>query len=303
MRLDGIDVAHYQYDYAPIAWQQVRNAGCWWGATKATQGTGYADPTMTRSRQSMFAVGFTHIGLYHWLSAKLDPKAQAAWFLAEIGTLAHGEFAMLDAEEAGITVAQVVAWCEAVEAVTRRPVAVYSGAYVAGGTIWRAAPVRWSTYGPRPMILAAYTTEVRAQQVCDFAHYPWDGWQFSSNGPVPGVTGRCDMDRIDNVPAFDKAAGITREPLVEVEPPVPPVVAIPNPEEEPVRYIADSKTLGSALVECVIGADGVPHHTMRGFDVDGARERAVWIAGGLAAVPYSDADYQALAASKVASKA
>lgn len=89
-------------------------------------------------------------------------------------------------------------------------------------------------------------------------------------------------------------------PPVEVQPPPSTVEAVPNTEEEPVRFIADSKTLGSALVECVIGNDGVPHHTMRGFDVDGARERSVWLAAGLTAVPYSDADYQALAAAKVA---
>lgn len=89
-------------------------------------------------------------------------------------------------------------------------------------------------------------------------------------------------------------------PPIEVQPAPSTVEAIPNTEEEPMRFIADSKTLGSALVECVIGNDGVPHHTMRGFDVDGAAERAVWLAAGLTAVPYSDADYQALATAKVA---
>lgn len=84
---------------------------------------------------------------------------------------------------------------------------------------------------------------------------------------------------------------------VEVEPPVvppAPIVIVPNPEEEPVRFVADSQSKGSAVVELVYGADKQPHHTMVGFNT--AQERAVW-ASVLPVKPFDDATYLAMAQS------
>lgn len=236
IRFDGPDVAHYQYDQAPIDWPAVARAPAVWGATKLTQSIRYLDPTANRSRLSMNAVGIRHRGLYHWLSSTTDVGHQAVWFQAQVGVLTIGEFAMIDAEEAGITVDMVVAWCELVEAATRRPCAVYTGAFVAGGTIWQSPRVRISRWGLRPMILAAYTTEARARALPGVAANPWHSWQYSSNGPVPGVTGRCDMNRVDDSAIYDLAAGITS---VVVEPPTPPTPVIPGEsnQEEPVQQL------------------------------------------------------------------
>lgn len=205
-RLDGIDGSHWQYDAGPVDLDTVHQIPTFWIAWKATQSTTYADPTFARTRTAW--TQFTHRGAYHWLSSITDPAAQAEHFLSVVGTLVPGEFAMLDAEEAGITVAKCLAWCRAVEARTRRPVVVYTGAYVTGGTIWQNTELRHSLYGQRPFILAAYISEARARALPGVAAYPWQAWQFSSNGPVAGITGRCDMDRIDNRPAFDLASGL-----------------------------------------------------------------------------------------------
>lgn len=201
IRFDGADLSHYQ---ATIDWPTLR-AASWWVATKATQGVNYTDPTFATHWAEM-GVGFTHRLAYHWLVPYMSPAAQAARFLS-VWDRTGG--AMLDAEQGGITVADVIGWCEAVEAVTLRPVSVYTGAYVAGGTIWQSAAVRTSKYGPRPMHLAAYTTEAKALALPGVNAYPWDAWQYSSNGPVAGVAGRCDMNRVDNRPAYDLACGIT----------------------------------------------------------------------------------------------
>lgn len=204
-RLDGADISHYQ---ATIDWPALR-AATWWCATKATQGLNYVDPTFTTHWAQMSTQGFTHRLAYHWISATADPVAQAQHFL-EVWPRDGG--AMLDAEQAGITVAMCTVWCEAVEAVTGRPVSIYTGAYVAGGTIWQNTQLRWSKYGARPMHLAAYTTEAKALALPGVKAYPWSAWQFSSNGPVPGVAGRCDMNRIDNVAAYDLVCGLTANP-------------------------------------------------------------------------------------------
>jgi GH25 family lysozyme M1 (1,4-beta-N-acetylmuramidase) len=224
-RFDGADLSHHQDDAGPIDWPTLRAASLGaWIATKATQSTGYTDPTCAAHRAQMATQGFIHRGLYHWLSPNTDPAAQAAHFLDVIGTLHPGEFAMLDAEERGITAAMVLAWLAAVEQVTRRPAAVYTGAYVAGGTIWQSTAIRHSIYGPRPMHLAAYTTEEKALALPGVAAYPWDAWQYSSNGPVPGVVGRCDMNRIDNRAAYDLACGIQAAPLPPQEDDMPTVI-------------------------------------------------------------------------------
>lgn len=210
-RLDGFDGAHYQTAQAEPNLAATLLAGLWWIAWKATQSTAYVDPTFARIRSAW--TGFRMRGMYHWLSSTSDVAAQAAHYLRTVGSLARGEFVMLDAEEKGITVAMCLLWCKLVEAVTHRPVVIYTGLYVAGGTIWRSPELRMSKYGPRPFIVAAYVTEAnltaRMVQTGALPKFPRDGWQFSSNGPVPGVTGRCDMDQIDNVAAFELACEIS----------------------------------------------------------------------------------------------
>lgn len=207
VRFDGADISHHQDDAGPIDWPTLRSVSAW-VATKATQSTTYVDPTCETHRAQMGAQAFTRRGLYHWLSHTTSPTAQARHFLNCVGTLHVGEFVMLDAEEGGITAAMCLEWLTAVEAVTRRPGSVYSGAYVAGGTIWQSTEIRRSPYGSRPMHLAAYTSEAKAKALPGVAAYPWSAWQYSSNGPVPGVTGRCDMNRVDVMAHYDLAAGV-----------------------------------------------------------------------------------------------
>lgn len=212
-RLDGIDIAHYQWDQGPVDLGTVAAIPTFWLATKATQSTTYVDPTFAKARTAAHAAGFTHVGLYHWLSSITDPVMQADHFLDSIGTLRPGEFAMLDAEERGITADGCVAFCERVEQVTRRPVVVYSGLYVSGGIIWRSTPLRASQYGPRPFIVAAYVTaenlEARMRATGSLPNFVYQAWQYSSNGPVAGIVGRCDMDMVVDRAAFDLACGIT----------------------------------------------------------------------------------------------
>lgn len=222
-RIDGIDIAHYQWDQGPVDLAAVHAIPTFWFATKATQSTAYVDPTFAKARAAAHAAGFTHIGLYHWLSSTTDPVAQADHFLATIGPLQPGEFVMGDFEEAGITAAGCLAFNERVESRTRRPVVGYSGLYVSGGTIWRSAPLRASVYGVRPFIVAAYVSEAnldaRMKATGSLPNFPRDGWQFASGGimpngaHIPGIVGRCDEDQIDNRPAFDVAAGVNADTL------------------------------------------------------------------------------------------
>lgn len=212
-RLDGHDGSHHQVDAGPVDFLELARA-CWWLAWKATQSTSYVDPTYDDvvAEAHRFAMFFA----YHWLSSTTAPATQALHYLEATEGPGRPPGAMLDAEEAGITVDKCLEWCETVEAERRRPAAVYSGIYVAGGSIWRSNALRMSRYGPRPFHVAAYTTEERLIAIMMsrglLPDYPFDAWQFSSNGPVPGITGRADMNRIDNRPAYARAAGIDPAP-------------------------------------------------------------------------------------------
>ena len=218
-RRDGIDVSRYQ---KVVDWSAVAATGCTWAATKATQGTGWVDPTFGRNRAGMAVAGFRHRGLYHWLSpvglalrasksARLaSARKQADHYLTTIGRLKPGEFVLLDAEEEGITADMVVEWCRVVEAAQARDAAVYSGVYVAGGTIWRSAAV---FNGKRPRVLAAYTTEARARKLSG----GWHAWQWTGSGTIAGVTTLVDIDQVDDHAIFDRICGLTDDNITESE--------------------------------------------------------------------------------------
>lgn len=211
-RLDGHDGSHYQWSagtnldvLASATWI------IWW---KATQSTSYTDPSFLPvwARRKSFALSLA----YHWLSSTTDPHQQASHYLQVLGNPDQHDGCMLDAEEGGITADGCLAWCETVEAVTQRPASVYTGLYVSGGSIWKSDALRMSKYGPRPFHVAAYVAEdnlrTRLHQIGG-DNYPWHAWQFSSNGPVPGITGRADMNRVDDRAIYNTACGIGTIPL------------------------------------------------------------------------------------------
>lgn len=268
---DFHDGSHYQGD-AGVNITELHNgstklggqgpAVCW----KATQSTAYVDPTFQGMRTQFNAQGFSDIFCYHWLSSTADPVAQADHYLRTMGVWRKPERHMIDAEEAGVTVDKVVKHAERVEATTKRPSSVYTGLYVAGGTIWKDPAVRTSKYGPRPMHLAAYVTvtnliaRLKALGILDL---PIHFWQYSSDGPVPGVKGRADMNHVCDWAMINNASN----------PPQP----IPEGEEMPqVQLIQDTRSVWATdwtearkvsqatidtlklLKQCVLNADGTP---------------------------------------------
>jgi len=209
---NGIDVSHYQ---GVIDWGKVAGSGVVWAATKATQGTTFVDKTLSRNRAGMAEARIKHRLFYHWLNpapvllrmsatARLaDARKQAEHFIRTIGRLLPGEGVMLDAEQDGIRADQTLEWCRVVEAAFGRPVAVYTGAYVAGGEIWKSSAIY---NGKRPRVFAAYSSEERAKSHA--SPHKWDVWQWTGSGRMPGVNGDVDIDQVDNADIFDAVCGI-----------------------------------------------------------------------------------------------
>jgi len=217
-RLDGVDVSHYQ---GIVDWAAVR-AACARpdfaiAAWKVTQGIRTVDATAARNRADAATAGFRYRFGYHWLSPNIDAVAQARWFLANFQGIADGEGVIVDAEEAGITPNQVLAFCQTIEGTTGRPCAVYTGIHVAGGAIWNDSRI---FNGERIRWIAAYVSEARVRAACQ--PYGFDIWQWSSSGVVPGVAGRCDVNLLEHPIMADLACSVK---------PTPPTPPTPTPTD------------------------------------------------------------------------
>lgn len=306
---NGADISHHQYDAGPVNLYTTRAIhGGDWFACKATQSISYLDPTLKLSRPVARNANFRNIGLYHWLSSTTNVAQQAAWYLSVVGQLANNEFAMLDAEEAGITAPNCDAWCKYVEngvtwngkrySGTGKPVVVYTGAYVTGGTIFQSSTLRHSNFGDRPFIIAAYTTLKKMKALPGVASYPPHAWQYSSSGPVAGITGRCDMNMIFDWAAMDHACAgtvVVPEPQPDPDPdpqpdpdPTPPPASTIILEDDPMQYIADIPDRGmSVLITAVVRDGNVGSYRISGIpDQD---TRAVLGEMGLKAVEWPGA--------------
>ena len=75
----GIDVSGYQ---RTISWKAIKDAGVEFGFVKATEGTGYVNPTYERHRKAARRHGIP-VGAYHFARPDADdgPLAEADFFL------------------------------------------------------------------------------------------------------------------------------------------------------------------------------------------------------------------------------
>ena len=224
-RTDGIDVSKWQ---GTIDWSAVATTGITWAATRVwDRDLDRPDETFARNRTGMAFC--RHRLLYYWL----EPGRAAEGieeFMSTIGFLGRGEGAMLDAEQSGIDEAQCLQWLEGVEAITQRPCAVYTGGYVAGGSIWHSTRI---FNGKRPRIFAAYTSEEEAKQHAD--GIAWDAWQWTSSGHIPGINANCDIDQIDDAAAFDACCGLNGEHMLQI-------FKVTNAANPNAVYVTDGQT-------------------------------------------------------------
>ena len=243
-RVDGIDVSRYQ---GVVDWRTVRaacaNPDMAVGAFKVTQNTGYVDPYAVRNRDGVRAAGFRWRFGYHWLTPGVDPVQQARWLLKNF-TPGPNEGVLVDAEQdqtgvinGSVTPEAVNLFCSTVEAVTGRPVAVYTGVYVSRGSIWRS-PLVFN--GKRARWVAAYANETRVRKLCE--PYGFDVWQGDggATGTMPGVTGPVDLNMVEHPIILDVACA--------VQTPTPPPTPVP-----PVPAMAGAATYGGNQMLVVVG--------------------------------------------------
>ena len=184
----GIDVASYQ-GYPD--WHAVAASGIEFAITKATEDTGYVNPTFAHNWAGIKAAGIIR-GVYHFARPGVrDAVAEADYCLDVVdsfGDFEPGDLFALDLESGSGELGQwTLDFLRHAELRCGFKPLVYTGAWFSGPHNLGAYP----EIGQYGLWLAAYQSEMPAPPA------PWDTiafWQYSSSGRVPGIDGDVDMN-------------------------------------------------------------------------------------------------------------
>lgn len=192
----GVDLSHHN---SPVDFGTMQRAGIEFVALKASQGTGYVDPTFEDRRQRAHLVGFGVVLLYHFFDPEADAKAQAAHFAHVVGGLKANEIAVVDVEDApgweSLTSEQsadaVLRWVYGVKTALNRSCGDLM-LYGSPGWLRGRFGSQLSDLSCMKLWAARY-----APQLGDVG--PWPAatiWQNSEHGTVPGAgePGQIDTD-------------------------------------------------------------------------------------------------------------
>ncbi len=198
---EGIDVSSYQ---GAIDFNRVREAGRNYVYIRATMGEHQIDRRFRSNYENAKAAGL-NIGFYHFLDATTVSSArlQAQFFASEISGLeAELKPAMDLGTNYGLSNALfnqiALAFLERVNELTDKEVIVYSDASKAR-TVYSTTIA--NSY---PLWVADYDTNEPEDTRWDV----WEGWQYSDEGRVDGISGDVDLDRFTTDILLDDASSI-----------------------------------------------------------------------------------------------
>jgi GH25 family lysozyme M1 (1,4-beta-N-acetylmuramidase) len=199
---EGIDVSHWQ---GAIDWPTVRAAGKRFAFIKASEATGFVDVGYTTNRAQAKAAGL-YVGAYHFAqpdSTPGDAVAEADHFLTTAQVVSGELLPILDLEVAGgLSQTQLQDWVRGYlgriyERTGLRGVIYMSPAFwktYAGDTTW------FAVNGYKVIWIAHWTTASEPTvAAADWGGQGWTFWQYTSNGTVPGISGRVDLDHYDGL--------------------------------------------------------------------------------------------------------
>jgi hypothetical protein len=225
MRADGLDVSFWQQlpDWETVwrwpGWSGVSQGhqGPWWVAMRVwdrqhdTDGSPGSGPDVTFGHNRLLTTRANWRLFYHFLEGGRSVEEQIRDYFDTIndhgGPIQVGEGAMLDVE-ADCTEPQAFEALLRIEAVTRRPTAVYMNQHVDTWSVWRSERIRTSGFGPRPIIFPNYSGHL--SEAAAFAQpYGWDVLQWAKQD-VPGI-GTVDIDMVEAFGVkFQAVCGLSR---------------------------------------------------------------------------------------------
>ena len=220
--VEGIDVSHWQ---GAIDWPKVAAAGKKFAIIKATDSTNYIDPKYATNHAAAKAAGMW-TGAYHFAQPSTtanDAVLEADYFAAHVNLGAGDLIPALDLEvSGGLSVTALQAWVKSfLDEVTAklgtRPM-VYT------------SPSFWSKYmgnshaladaGYKTLWVAHWGVSSPTVPANNWGGHGWTFWQYTSDGTVPGIAGRVDLDRYNGTDltpvaysAFKLAAAIPSGPV------------------------------------------------------------------------------------------
>jgi GH25 family lysozyme M1 (1,4-beta-N-acetylmuramidase) len=199
--LPGIDVSHYQHE---IDWTQVAASGIRFAFQKATEGTGYVDPTYATNRAGATANGIV-FGAYHFARPDLhpfDPVPEADHFV-DTAQLGQGNLLpVLDLERSGDLsqeelTAWIIGWLNRVYERTGVRAIVYTSP---NGWLNRTGDTTAvADSGYTTLWVAHWDTPTPRVPANDWQANGWTFWQYSNCESIPGIEGCVDGDWFDGL--------------------------------------------------------------------------------------------------------
>ncbi len=199
---EGIDVSHWQ---GVIDWTKVHGARKRFAYIKASDGTSFVDDRYAANRAGAKAAGLD-VGAYHFARPDAtagDAVAEADHFV-DTAAWSRGELLpVLDLEQAGgLSVDALQTWVRTFLGRVAERTGVRAIIYVSP-SFWttRMGDTTWfADHGYQAIWIAHWTSaEAPRMPASDWSSRGWTYWQYSSDGSVPGISGRVDLDRYRGV--------------------------------------------------------------------------------------------------------
>lgn len=192
---EGIDVSHWQ---GTIDWAKVKAAGKTFAIAKATEGIGWKDSSYDRNKAGATAQGIM-FGAYHFARpGSNDPVKEADWFVDNMDLERGMLIPTLDLERTGgLGTTALTNWVKAwLQRVDQR-LGVKAMIYVSP-SFWRTymGNSRWfADNGYSVLWVAHWNTTGPSVPADNWGGRSWTFWQYTSDGVVPGISGRVDLNR------------------------------------------------------------------------------------------------------------
>lgn len=191
---EGIDVSHWQGN---IDWVQVAAAGKSFAIAKATEGVGYKDDKYDRNKAGARGNGLK-FGAYHFARPENNPVREADWFVDNADYEPGMLIPTLDLERTGgrgptgLTNWTKVWLARVDERLGVKPM-IYMSPY-----FWRTNlnNTRWfADNGYEVLWIAHWHVANPSPPADNWGGHGWTFWQYTSDGRVPGISGRVDLNR------------------------------------------------------------------------------------------------------------